>query len=67
MFFSRFCKLYFLSRVKGENHFFIFQVTDLKYRFKEKEEFQVSVYLRFTPIVQLGPAWLPRYNEYFCC
>ena len=19
------------------------------------------------PSVQLGPAWLPRYNEYFCC
>ena len=19
------------------------------------------------PIVQLGSAWLPRYNEYFCC
>ena len=19
------------------------------------------------PILQLGSAWLPRYNEYFCC
>ena len=28
---------------------------------------RLSVLRDVYTIVQLGPAWLPRYNKYFCC